>query len=156
MRDPLAKLQNREAALRKLAAIPPAVRSAAKQALAQSADEITEAIRAAAPQGKTGKLKKSIAQTWGGGKVRYSSLQGNVGEAGDPDLSVRISAGNSEVRYAHLLEWGTAPHINGGLFAGTEHPGTRAQPFFYPTYRKLRRRARSRISRAITKAIKQL
>lgn len=132
------------------------MRSAAKQALAQSADEITEAIRAAAPQGKTGKLKKSIAQTWGGGAVRYSSLAGNVGEAGDPDLSVRISAGNSAVRYSHLVEFGTAPHINGGLFAGTEHPGTRAQPFFFPTYRKLRKRARSRLSRAITKAIKQL
>lgn len=152
----MAKLLNRERALRKLSAIPPAVRSAAKQALAQSADEITDAIRAAAPQGATGKLKKSIKQTWGGGRVRYSSLTGNTGEAGDPDLSVAISAGNSEVRYAHLIEFGTAPHINGGLFAGTEHPGTRAQPFFYPTYRRLRRRARSRISRAITKAIKQI
>lgn len=152
----MAKLLNREKALRKLAAIPPVVRSAAKQALAQSADEITEAIRAAAPRGKTGELKKSVAQTWGGGKVRYSSLSGLTGESGDPDLSVRISAGNSKVRYAHLVEWGVAPHINGGIFAGTEHPGTRAQPFFYPTYRRMRRRARSRISRAVTKAIKQL
>lgn len=152
----MAKLQNREKALRKLAAIPSAVRSAAKQALAQSADELTEAIRTAAPRGATGELKKSVAQTWGGGKVRYSSLAGNVGEAGDPDLSVRISAGNSKVRYAHLVEFGTATHINGGLFAGTEHPGTRAQPFFYPTYRRMRKRARSRVSRAITKAIKQL
>jgi HK97 gp10 family phage protein len=152
----LAKLKNRESTLRKLAAIPPAVRSAAKQALARSADEMTEAIRVAAPQGKTGNLKRSVAQTWGGGKVRYSSLAGNVGESGDPDLSVRISAGNSEVRYAHLVEFGTAPHINGGWAAGTQHPGTQAQPFFYPTYRRLRRRARSRVSRAITKAIKQL
>ncbi|MGY6251610.1 HK97-gp10 family putative phage morphogenesis protein [Bosea thiooxidans] len=152
----MAKLRNRESALRKLAAIPPAVRSAAKQALAQSADELTDAIRAAAPQGKTGKLKKSVAQTWGGGAVRYSALRGNVGQAGDPDLSVVISAGNSGVRYAHLVEFGTAPHINGGIFAGTEHHGTRAQPFFYPTWRRLRRRARSRISRAVTKAIKQL
>lgn len=152
----MAKLKNRDAALRKLAAIPPAVRSAAKQALAQSADEITDAIRAAAPQGATGELKKSIAQTWGGGKVRYSSLSGLTGESGDPDLSVRISAGNSKVRYAHLVEFGTAPHINGGLFAGTEHPGTRAQGFFYPTYRRMRKRARGRVSRAITKAIKQL
>jgi hypothetical protein len=83
-------------------------------------------------------------------------MAGQSGEAGDPDLSVRISAGNSKVRYAHLIEFGTAPHINGGVFAGTEHPGTQAQPFFYPTYRRLRRRARSRISRAVTKAIKQL
>lgn len=152
----MAQLKNREKALRKLSLIPPAVRSAAKQALAQSADEITDAIRVAAPLGKTGELKKSVAQTWGGGAVRYSALRGNVGQAGDPDLSVVISAGNSKVRYAHLVEFGTAPHINGGLFAGTEHPGTTAQPFFYTTWRARRRKARSRISRAVTKAVKQI
>ena len=155
----MAKLKNRESALRKLAAIPPAVRSAAKQALAQSADEITEAIRAAAPEDR-GNLKASIKQTWGRGRIRYASMgqkRGqDIGEAGDPDLSVRITAGDDFARYAHIVEFGSAPHINGGQFAGTQHPGTRAQPFFYPTWRANRRRARSRISRAITKAIKQL
>lgn len=150
----MAKLSRRENLLRKMAAMPPAVRSAIKQALAQSADEITDDMKRLAPK-KTGKLRSSITQTWGGGKVRYSSLAGTAGEAGDPDLSVRISAGNGEVRYAHLVEFGTAPHLNGGMFAGSRHPGTSRQPFFFPAYRANRRRVKSRISRATTKAVKQ-
>lgn len=152
----MAKIVGREKVLRKLAAIPPGVRSAAKQALAQSADEITDAIRSAAPTGATGNLKASVKQTWGAGKVRYSSLSGNADEAGDPDLSVRISAGDAKTRYAHLVEFGTAPHVNGGMFPGTNHPGTQPKPFFYPTYRRMRRRARARIVRAVNKAIKQI
>lgn len=34
--------------------------------------------------------------------------------------------------HAHFVEFGTKPHINGGLFAGSQHPGTRAQPFIRP------------------------
>ncbi len=151
----MAKLSRRENLLRKMAAMPSAVRSAIKQALAQGADEITDEMERLAPK-RTGKLRKSITQTWGGGKVRYSSLAGTAGEAGDPDLSVRISAGNGEVRYAHLVEFGTAPHLNGGTFAGSRHPGTSPQPFFFPAYRANRRRVKSRISRATTKAVKQL
>lgn len=151
----MAKLSRRENLLRKMAAMPPAVRSAVKQALAQGADEITDDMKRLAPK-RTGKLRNSIVQTWGGGKVRYSSLSGTAGEAGDPDLSVRISAGNSEARYAHLIEFGTAPHLNGGMFAGSRHPGTSAQPFFFPAYRANRRRVKARISRATTKAVKQV
>ncbi|HEV7323531.1 MAG TPA: HK97-gp10 family putative phage morphogenesis protein [Bosea sp. (in: a-proteobacteria)] len=151
----MAKLSRRENLLRKMAAMPPAVRSAIKQALAQGADEITDDMKRLAPK-RTGKLRGSIRQSWGGGKVRYSSLAGTAGEAGDPDLSVRISAGDSGVRYAHLVEFGTAPHLNGGLFAGSRHPGTSPQPFFFPAYRANRRRVKSRISRATTKAVKQL
>jgi HK97 gp10 family phage protein len=151
----MAKLSRRENLLAKMAAMPPAVRSAVKQALAQGADEITEAMQRQAPE-DTGKLKRSIRQTWGGGKVAYSSLAGSAGEAGDPDLSVRISAGDSSVRYAHLVEFGTAPHLNGGLFAGSRHPGTAPRPFFFPVFRAYRRRARSRISRATTRAVKKV
>jgi HK97 gp10 family phage protein len=134
--------------------MPPAVRSAIKQALAQGADEVTADMKRLAPT-KTGALRDSIKQTWGGGRVRYSSLGGNAADAGDPDLSVRISAGNSAVRYAHLVEFGSAPHLNGGLFEGTQHPGTAAQPFFFPAFRAGRRRVRSRMSRAASKALKQ-
>lgn len=151
----MAKLSRRDELLRKMAAMPTAVRSAIRQALAQGADEITDEMKRLAPK-RTGKLRNSIAQSWGGGKVRYSSLAGTAGEAGDPDLSVRISAGSSEVRYAHLVEFGTAPHINGGRFAGTRHPGTTAQAFFFPAYRANRRRVKARISRATTKAVKQV
>lgn len=148
------KIQNRERLLAKMRALPAEVRSSIKQALAQGADEITEMQKRMAPA-KSGDLRNSIKQTWGGDKERYSSLSVGAG-GGDPDLTVRISAGNSKVRYAHLVEFGTAPHINGGKFAGSQHPGTTAQPFFYPPYRALRKRVKSRISRATTKAAKKV
>ncbi len=135
-------------------ALPNEVRSAIKQALAQGADEITDMQKRLVPK-KTRKLHDSIKQTYGGGRERYSSLSVGTG-GGDPDLTVRISAGNSAVRYAHLVEFGTAPHINGGIFKGTKNPGTSAQPFFYPAYRALRKKVKSRISRATTKAAKKV
>lgn len=157
------KIQGRERLLAKMKALPGEVRSAIKQALAEGADEITDMQKRLAPVSATGShgnapgaLRDSIVQTWGGGKVRYSSLAGNAGEAGDPDLSVRISAGNSKVRYAHLVEFGTAPHINAGKFAGTQNPGAAAQPFFFPAYRALRKRVKSRITRATNKAAKKV
>lgn len=45
------------------------------------------------------------------------------------------------------LEHGTAPHGN--------HPGTAAQPHLFPAYRTLRKRIKSRTSRAINKAVKK-
>ncbi|ULK98844.1 HK97-gp10 family putative phage morphogenesis protein [Bradyrhizobium sp. I71] len=156
------KVEGRERLLAKMRALPVEVRSAIKQALAQGADEITDMQKRLAPVSATGShgnppgaLRDSIVQTWGGDKARYSSLAGSAG-AGDPDLTVRISAGNSKVRYAHLVEFGTSPHPNGGKFKGTDHPGTTAQPFFYPAYRALRKRVKSRISRATNKAAKKV
>lgn len=151
----MAKLSRRENLLAKMAAMPPAVRSAIRQALAEGADMIADEARRLAPK-DTGKLRDSIKQTWGGGKARYSSLAGGTDGGGDPDLTVIISAGNSGVRYAHLVEFGTAPHLNGGLFAGSRHPGTAPQPFFYPAYRANRRRVKARISRATTRAVKKV
>lgn len=126
-----------------------------KQALAQGADEIVADMKRLAPK-KTGDLRQSIVQTWGGGKVRYSSMSANTMEgAADPDLNVRISAGNDLVRYAHLVEFGTAPHINGGKFAGSRHPGAQPKPFFFPAWRANKKRVRARITRATNKALKR-
>ena len=148
------RVENREKLLAKMAALPGSVRSAIKQALAESADELTAMQKRFAPK-RTGALADSITQTWGGGKVAHATLGGG-GQAGDPDLTVRISAGNKRVRYAHLVEFGTAPHIVGGRFKGALHPGTNAKPFFFPPYRALRKRMKSRITRATNKAAKQV
>ena len=43
--------------------------------------------------------------------------------------------------HAHLVEWGTAPHLAGGRFKGADHPGTYAQPFMGPAYNGGRREA---------------
>jgi HK97 gp10 family phage protein len=68
---------------------------------------------------------------------------------------MRIVAGDAKAWYARLVEFGTAPHVNGGRFAGTLHPGASPRPFFYPVFRANRRRARSRLTRAIRKGIKE-
>lgn len=165
-----AKFEGRESLLRKMKAMPPAVRSAIKQALAQGADEIT-AMQKRLVRRVSGELHDSITQTWGGGRVRYSSVGTRTESAGDPDLTVRLSAGNAKVRYAHLVEFGTGPHnvtrgarkkYSGMVHALTrkgkarQHPGSKPQPFFFPPYRALRRRVRSRISRATSRAVRSM
>lgn len=154
----------------KLKKIPQESRSAIKQALAEAADDIVGTMKSLAPVSASGShgwepgmLQESIVATFGDGSVpKYAAFrQKRRGsrrriQAKDPDLSVTITAGNDFVRYAHLVEFGTAPHTNGGRFAGSQHPGTAAQPFFYPGYRAHKKRVKSRVSRAITKAAKKV
>jgi len=100
-------------------------------------------------------------QTWGGmGGPKHASLKVSEG-AGDPDLTVTISAGNSGTRYAHLVEFGTSAHTitsdkpmgkNGIFGTVVHHPGAAPHPFFYPVYRANRRSVKARISRATRKA----
>lgn len=101
-----------------------------------------------------GELMESIGWTWGTAP-KYSQRIGTV-KSNDGKLTITIYAGNSKVRYAHLVEFGSAPHVNGGMFPGTFNPGAKAQPFFYVSWRAKRRSARARVSRAITKAAKQI
>jgi hypothetical protein len=50
-----------------------------------------------------------------------------------------VTAGNSGVRYAHSGRVRhRSPHPNDGEFKGTDHPGTRAEPFFFPGFRALK------------------
>lgn len=83
---------------------------------------------------------------------------GKLAEAPDNPTAFAISAGGKTIGgdgfYAHMVEFGTAPRVNGGVFAGTEHPGTPPQPFFYTTFRANRRNIRSTINRAVRKALK--
>jgi hypothetical protein len=76
--------------------------------------------------------------------------------AGAGNLIITIYAGSDEAFHARWVEFGTAPHLNGGRFAGSSHPGTAAQPFFYPSYRATRKRAKGRVTRAVNKAAKRI
>lgn len=152
----------------KLKKLPKSVRSEIKQALAEGADQMVATMKNLAPVSPAGShgmpsgmLKDSIQATFGDGSVpKYAAFQGRRGKraikSNDPDLSVTISAGNDFVRYAHLVEFGTKPHAQGGKFKGTQHPGTSAKPFFFPGYRANKKQVKSRISRAITRAAKRV
>lgn len=137
---------------RKLKAIPKAARDEARRSVVLGANEIAALQRNLSPI-DDGNLKDSIRVTNPGETTPPYSQPGGSRTAG-PEQAI-VTAGNTKVRYAHLVEFGTAPHVNGGQFAGTEHPGTAPQPFFWPGYRALRTRVKGRITRSINKAIKQ-
>ncbi|CCB65396.1 HK97-gp10 family putative phage morphogenesis protein [Hyphomicrobium sp. MC1] len=129
MADDIASLK------KKIAAIPPSVRAAAVAALDKDADELVSSMRALSPV-RSGKLRESIHK-----------------EPGSTELQVKVVAGGQlttkEVRegsgkpydYAKGVEWGTHEMA--------------AEPYFFPAYRLLKKRLRSRVKRAITKAAKE-
>jgi HK97 gp10 family phage protein len=136
---------------RRLRAIPPRVAAAMSRALVQNAEELVGKMKNAAPY-DSGDLEDTIV--WAFTSSRDGETIGSV--KGAEGLSVTISAGGGLAYYATWVEYGTPPHINGGKFAGTLHPGTQKQPFFWPIYRLNKRRIKGRLSRAQNKAIKEV
>lgn len=151
----MARVKNRDKLLRKLAALPQRVKDQIKPAIEEGAAEIVKMQKSLVPKGDTGALERSIRTARGTVNRRTAVL--STGEVkGDPDLTLTIVAGDETAYYARWIEFGTAPHENKGKFAGTQNPGIRAQPFFYPPVRALRRRVKSRITRATRKAAKEV
>lgn len=147
------KIRNKDRLLKKLGMLHPALFEAIEKANHQAADEMVELAQAFVPT-KSGKLKNSIVAT-PPGQVPPSYSQGAA--AGPvPQGAYAVSAGNSEVRYAHLVEWGTKPHPQGGMFKGTEHPGTPPRTFFWNSYRIIRKKHRGRLGRALGKSVKAI
>lgn len=134
----LAKFQ------RRMRAVPEAARRAVLPALVKSADEVADVMRATVPV-DDGDLKDSIKVTGPGLSTPPYSQPG--GSMVVPELTAAITAGNADVRYAHLVEYG---HGNG--FGGTTVP---PHPFFWPSFRLTRKRALNRIKRAVGKAIRE-
>lgn len=129
--------------LRRLRALPKEARKHIGDEFNKGADELVALMKRRAPK-KSGRLRASIM--W-----KYA----NSGGANSGDLRIKVVAGGgrTRVRYAHIVEFGAAPHIAGGRFKGAQHPGVRAQPFFYVTYRQKKRSLKSRRRRAFKKAI---
>lgn len=123
---------------RRLKAIPVAVKKAIVPALEASGAELVGVMRNLAPE-DTGDLRHSIKWTPPGGTTPPYSTPGGSRTAAENQ--VLVTAGNTDVRYAHLVEHGTAE--------------AEAQPFFFPAYRLKRKRLANRIKRAIRKAIKE-
>jgi HK97 gp10 family phage protein len=132
--------------------IPEAAKAAAVDAVTKGAGEMAGLMKSLAPE-DDGDLEDSIVVTGPGETTPPYSQPGGSRTAGE--MQALVTAGNSKVRYAHLVEFDTAPHVLGGKFKGAQHPGTDAQPFFFPAYRALRKRAKGRITRAINKAIRE-
>lgn len=149
------KISRVENLKRKIAALPVVARDEIDKSLRTSAGEIVSLAKAFAPV-ESGDLQDSIDYTVGDYTPENSNVRGVSGSTGTHDLAVTIHAGDAKAFYAAWVEFGTAPHTNGGRFEGTHNPGMSAQPFFYPAFRLGKKRAKSRISRALTKAAKKV
>lgn len=148
-------VRGKDQLIRKLSALPALAEKRILAAMAAAADDIVSMMKRLAPV-DDGDLQMSISWTWGDAP-KGSLTIGKVSRTRrDGSPRITIFAGNHEAYYARWVEFGTAPHINGGRFAGSRNPGTRAQPFFYVSFRAGRRRAKSAISRAITRAAKEV
>jgi HK97 gp10 family phage protein len=118
-------------------AIPQAVKDAVRPALIKSGNEVSRDAKALAPV-ETGALKNSIAVTPPGQPTPPYSQPGGSQVAGETEVLVTV--GDTHVRYAHLVEYGTAK--------------AKAKPYFWPAYRLNRKRAKDRIKRAVSKAVR--
>jgi HK97 gp10 family phage protein len=138
---------------RKLKRLPLVVKEQIRKAMEQGAEEIVALAKSLVPV-DSGALKNSIGWTWGRAP-RGAMTLGTVQSVGG-DLTITIYAGNEEAFWARWVEFGTKAHTAGGMFEGATIPAVPASPFFYVSYRALRRRVRSRITRGINKAAKQV
>lgn len=115
-----------------------------------AAQEIVDMMKRLVPV-QHGDLQDSIGWTWGEAPKRSISMTHGI--AGN---KITIFAGNEVAYYARWVEFGTAPHINEGRFQGTENPGTRPRPFFYPAYRALRKKSKLTIQKAIREGVRKI
>lgn len=130
----LTRLQQR------MKAIPKAVKEAVEPSLIKSGNELAGAMKGLAQSSRdSGDLIDSIAVTKSGQQTPPYSQPGGTYVV--QENQVAVTAGNTDVRYAHLVEHGTqlAP----------------AQPFFWPAIRSLQKRITGRTKRAISKAVKE-
>jgi HK97 gp10 family phage protein len=107
------------------------------KALLASGNELADAQQHLAPK-DTHALADSITVTGPGQSTPAYSQPGGSRLAGETE--VIVTAGNTDVRYAHLVEYGTSK--------------SEAQPFFWPALRLLRKRLQQRIDRAGRKAVR--
>jgi HK97 gp10 family phage protein len=123
---------------RRLNAIPKAVKRAVEPALINAGTDLAVTMRLLAPE-DSGDLKHSITVTAPGQTTPPYSQPGGARTAAENE--VIVTAGNSDVRYPHLVEYGT---VNAA-----------AQPFFWPALRLKRKSISNRVKRAIRKAVKE-
>lgn len=146
---------------RKLRNMPGPVRDATREAIEQGATQIVKTMLRHVPV-RTGDLSKSIGWTWGA--VPKSALAITTNK-NPKEGTLTIFAGNPIAYYARWVEFGTRAGVKGERTidpsgrrrkVARTHPGTRAQPFFFPSYRAHKKEVKRKINASIRKAIKQV
>lgn len=116
---------NRDRLRRKMKAIPVAARKALRAQNAQNAADLVDTMKGFAPV-QEGALVSSI---------KHQDVSDST------RISQRVSAGARDAPYAAWVEFGTSKN--------------EPSPFFWPAYRLMRRRMKSRMNRAAKKAIQE-
>lgn len=127
----------------KLKRIPVSARIEIAKAMETSAEEVVKLARSLVPVDQ-GDLRDSIGWSWHGapeGSIRIGRVKTRTDGRGG-NMAIVIYAGDDKAFYARWVEFGTRTQM--------------AQPYFFPVWRAMRKRARSRVSRAMNKAIKRI
>lgn len=135
---------------RRWLAVPERVRENLRYEMEEIAEKIVAEMYGLAPH-LTGDLAASIGWTWGDAPAG-SMVVGTVGKTKYAAQSITIYAGNENTLVSNE---------RGILFqkAKLQEFGTKnmpANPFFFPIWRLRRRSAKSRMTRAMTKAIREV
>lgn len=138
---------SREKLMRRLNELVPNAEIYAAEAKLEVVKEAANMISAAAPY-DTGDYMSEIKGERQADNPNHAPIVGT--QSKDP---------NATAVYApfiwRFLEFGTKAHINKGRFAGTEHPGTAAQPHVFPTWRGYRKAAMKKVRDAINRAVRE-
>lgn len=138
--------------IRKLKVLPSAAQAEIKAMLAKQADDVTAMMRRLAPE-DDGDLRDSIGWVWGNKVPKGAMAIATVGKGG---LTITIYAGDAKAYYARFVEFGTEAHTAGGKFAGATIPAIPAQPFFYPSWRALRKQVKRGLRQASRDAVRKV
>ena len=124
---------------RRWAAIPPKVRELTSKEMEQIAYDIVDDMYSLAPQ-LTGDMAGSIGWTWGEAP-KGAMVLGKVAKNQYATMQITIFAGGGDQFYARFQEFGTVKMA--------------ANPFFFPAWRARKRSVKTRIGRAVGKAIRE-
>ena len=119
-------------------AIPQKVKDAVATEMEQIAQDLVDDMYTMAPH-LTGDLAGSIGWTWGEAP-KGTMVIGKVAKREYGTLQITIYAGGGDAFYARFQEFGTRKMA--------------ANPFFFPVYRARRNSMKTRIGRAMNKAIR--
>lgn len=133
----MSRLKGSAALEKRLLAIPHEVLRELRPALVKGAQDIADAMELLAPEDE-GDLVNTITVTGPGGTTpAYASGGGSVTL---PENVAAVTVGSPDMRHGHLQEFGTVNH--------------EAQPFMRPAFRLKKTKVMNRITRAISKALK--
>lgn len=146
-----ATFRGRNRVRRVLARIPEEFRTGIAVSIEETARRIVEDAKRRAPQ-DTGTLRNAIDY-----RVARNGLTATLG--------IRRRKARRDAFYAHMVEFGTRPHVikpkrgralrHGKTVFGTEvhHPGTRPQPFLTPAFEAARPEGVASIRAAVKSAL---